>query len=200
MNKFDFLNTLIDRLNGLPTQDIQSYVDYYSEMIDDRIEDGMSEQQAVEALGSLDDVVLQILNDTPLTTLVKNKVNPRRRLSAFEIILLILGSPIWISILLALFAVILSVFIVLWAVVVSLYAVNLCLAVGALAGVAGAAVLLVFGTLPQVAVMLGAGLILAGLTIFAFFGCNATAKGMAWLSRWIILKIKACFVRKESLK
>ena len=44
---------------------------------------------------------------------------------------------------------------------------------------------------------LGAGLFLAGLSVFLFFGCVAATKGLARLTKKILLGIKKRFVRKE---
>ena len=74
MKKQEFLAVLRDRLRGLPQEDIQRSVDYYSEMIDDRMEDGLREESAVAALGSMDEIVSQILMETSLPKLVKAKV------------------------------------------------------------------------------------------------------------------------------
>ena len=54
--------------------------------------------------------------------LIKEKT-PKRRLGVWEIVLLVLGSPIWLSLLIAAFAVILSLYISLWAVIISFWAV-----------------------------------------------------------------------------
>lgn len=94
MNKKQFLEAIRNRIKGLPENDIDKSLDYYSEMIDDRVEDGMTEEEAVAALGTVDEIVAQILNDIPLQKLVKEKVRPKRSLSAFEILLLVLGFPI----------------------------------------------------------------------------------------------------------
>ena len=75
-------------------------------MVDDRIEEGLSEEDAVAQIGSVDEVVSQILSDTSIVKLVKEKISPKRKMRAWEIILLILGSPVWLSILIALFAVV----------------------------------------------------------------------------------------------
>ena len=89
MNKFQFLEKLRARLSGLSKEDLSLSEEYYGEMIDDRIEEGMSEEDAVAALGSLDAIVKQILRETPLRRIVKEKVKTRRHLRAF-----ILMSPI----------------------------------------------------------------------------------------------------------
>ena len=65
-------------------------------MIDDRMEDGISEEEAVEGIGTVDQIYEQIMSDMPLVKLVKEKVKPKRKLKAWEIVLLTLGSPVWI--------------------------------------------------------------------------------------------------------
>ena len=62
MNKAEFLAALRERLSGLPEEDFNRSVDYYTEMIDDRVEDGMSEEEAVACLGSMDEIITQMQN------------------------------------------------------------------------------------------------------------------------------------------
>lgn len=118
MHKQDFLTALSDALYGLPQSDIEQSIEYYSEIIDDQMEDGISEEEAVASLGAPDAVAKQILMDTTLPKLVKAKVKPSRTLRAWEITLLILGSPIWASLLIAAVSVLLSLYITIWAVIV----------------------------------------------------------------------------------
>ena len=47
MDKRTFLNSLREQLYGLSQSDIDKSLEYYSEMIDDRMEDGVSEEEAV---------------------------------------------------------------------------------------------------------------------------------------------------------
>lgn len=49
MTKSDFLDLLREKISRLPEWEAAKTVVYYSEMIDDRIEDGMSEEEAVAA-------------------------------------------------------------------------------------------------------------------------------------------------------
>ena len=65
MNKQEFLAKLQELLCGLPDEDIQKSLDFYSEMIDDRIEDGLSEQEAV-AVFDVDKTAKTILADIPI--------------------------------------------------------------------------------------------------------------------------------------
>ena len=97
MTKLEFLSELRARLSGVPEKELESSLDYYSEMIDDRIEDGMEEKDAVRAVGTPEEAANEVLAEIPLAKLVKNRVRPSRRLRAWEIVLLALGSPIWLS-------------------------------------------------------------------------------------------------------
>ena len=91
MNKNTFIITLRERLKGLPSEDIDKSVDYYCELIEDRIEEGESEEEAIAALGSIDEIVQKILADTPLTKLVKTKIEHKNQTSLWVIILIILA-------------------------------------------------------------------------------------------------------------
>ena len=196
MRKQEFLAELRAKLSGLPKKEVEERLSFYSEMIDDRIEEGLSEADAVEAVGSVEEIAVQIMTEVPLSKLVKAKVRPKRALRIWEIILLVLGSPVWLPLLAAAFIIVLAVYIVIWAVVVVFYSCDLTFAACAVAGVIGAVVLGFTGKLALVAMFLGAGLFLAGLAVFSFLGCNQVAKGLLWLSKKILVGIKSCFIRK----
>ena len=65
MNKTEFLDALRHALGKLPSYEVEQSIAFYAEMIDDRIEDGMSEQEAVAALGSVHAIAAQIVAETP---------------------------------------------------------------------------------------------------------------------------------------
>lgn len=196
MDKYDFLLALEARLEGLPEADRQASLDFYSEMLDDLVEGGMTETEAVASLGSPEAIAEEILLEMPLPKLVKAKMK-KRRLSGLEITLLAVGFPIWLPIGIALLAVVFAIYISLWAVVVSLYAANVAMAACAPTGIAAAVVLFASGKPTSALLFLGAGLALAGLSILWFLLCNLTAKGMWQLGRLTLRGIKACFIRKK---
>ena len=70
------METLRKRLAGLPQAEIEERLAFYNEMIDDRIEDGLTEEEAVAEVGPVEDVVNQIMSEIPLTALVREKVRP----------------------------------------------------------------------------------------------------------------------------
>ncbi len=199
MNKQEFLLALRGALADLPEADIKASLDYYAEIIDDQMEEGISEADAVASLGSVVSVAEQILLDMPLPKLVKARVKPKRRLRAWEIVLIAVGSPVWFPILLALIVVVLAVYVVLWSLVVSIYAVDVALAACLLGGLGGGVGLFIAGNLFSALFLLGAGLVCGGLSIFLFFGCKAATKGTVLLTKKMLLGVKKCFVRKEGV-
>ncbi len=198
MNREVFFGELRQRLSGLPKEDIEERLTFYSEMIDDRIEDGMEEEDAVASVGNVDDIVAQIMSEIPLTKLVREKVKPKRHLKAWEIVLLILGAPVWVPLVFAAAVVLLAGYVVIWAVVVSVYAVDFSMAAGALAGIAGMFLYIRETSLAGAAFSLGAGCVCAGLAILLFFACIVLTKGVLTLTGKALLGIKSAFVGKEA--
>lgn len=196
MNKLEFLDKLRARLKALSTEDVSSSADYYGEMIDDRIEDGMSEEDAIAALGELDDIVKEILREIPLHRIVREKAKNRRHLRTWEIVLISAGSPLWVPILIAFAAAVLAVYIATWAIVLSCYAVTLALAVSSVACLLGGCAAFVLMGVGEGLFLIGAALIIASLAILALLGCNGFAKGVVYLGKKIILGIKRCIIGK----
>ena len=198
MTKIEFLSALRKKLSGLPKEDVEKSVEYYSEMLDDRMEDGLSEEAAVRDLGSVEEVAESILADMPLGKLVKTRVASERARSAGEIVLIVLGSPIWASLLLAVAAVLISLYLVVWTVVLVAYVVFGSVAVGSLAGLLGTVFALTHGNSATAVFLLGAALLCAGLSILLFHGSNYFGKAIFSLSRKEFVQIKRCIVKKEA--
>ena len=124
MKKNEFIEKLRTELCGLPMEDIDRSVEFYGEIIDDKTEEGLTEEEAVAQLGSTESVVAQILSEIPLTKLVKNKIKSGHRLKVWEIVLLAVGSPIWVSLLASLVSVLLSLYATIWVLVLEQWQVS----------------------------------------------------------------------------
>ena len=198
MNKEEFLAELREKLSGLPQNEREERIAFYSEMIADRVDDGASEEEAVAGIGSVDSVVEQIMSEVPMTMIVRERVSRKRKLRGWEIILLILGSPVWIPLLAAGAAVLLALFAAVWAVVLSLWAADLGLFAGAGGCLIGIFPYLRAGSPEGALFSAGAGLICAGLAILLFFGCAAAARGAAAMMRKTLTGLKVRFVGKEA--
>ena len=199
MTKQEFLASLREGLRGLPPADIEERIAFYDEMIDDRMEEGLTEEEAQAELGSVESVIAQITAETPLVKLVKEKVRRERKRSGkgLTTVLLALGSPIWVSLLIAAFAVVLSLAAAAWSVVISLYAAALSLAVGGVAFVAFSVVYILRGNLPGAAFAVGAGLAAVGLGLLLFPACNTLAKGLVKGMKKLMLGFKSLLMGKK---
>ncbi len=196
MNKMEFLEKLEKGLAGLPEDDLFERLAFYGEMIDDRVEEEFSEEEAVRAIGKPDEIARQIISDYPLSKLVKKKMKPKHKIGALEIVLLALGSPIWLSLLIAAIAVIFALYVSLWSIIVSLWAVFASFVGVFIGGVVSGAMFAVSGNLLTGLAMIGAGLLLAGLSIFAFFGCRAATKGIILATKKIVIVLKNLIIGK----
>ena len=195
MTKQEFLKRLRKGIKTLPQNEIDERITFYSEMIDDRIEEGVPENEAVALVGDVDTIISQIISEVPSAK--KENTAPKRKMKAWEIVLLVLGSPIWLSLAIAAFSVILSLYISLWSVIISLWAVFASFVACALAGVvSGIAFIFVINPFTGIAVI-GAGITLAGLSIFAFFGCHLATSGTLILTKKTAIGIKNAFTKKE---
>ena len=196
MTKLEFLRRLEACLSQMPEGERSRQIEYYDEMIEDRIEDGMSEEEAVESLGDPVAVAEEILQDMSLPKLVGTRVRPKGGWSALSIVFLVLGFPLWFPLLIAFLAVGFAIYISAWAVMVSLFA-----AVFAI-GVSGIALLIgMIITVPQTFIVgvatLGSALFCTGLSIVSFFGMLALGKVVIRVTAAAARGVKSWFIRKE---
>lgn len=196
MLKQDFLAELEAGLSALPRDDIEERLTFYSEMIDDRMEEGLSEEQAVAEIGTVDEVVSRVVAETPLSKLVREKVKPKQTPSTWVIVLLILGCPIWVCLIIAALSVIFAAYVVVWAFVLSMWAIEISLAACSLGGIFTAAAFWLYGNIPAGTAMLGVGIFCAGLTILLFFGCKGATQGILHLTKKAFRGTKSLFFGK----
>jgi uncharacterized membrane protein len=198
MDKKEFLAKLQRCLRGLPERDILQWLDYYGEMLDERIEDGMSEADAAAAMGEPQEIAKKILEEIPMLKLVKERVKPKRALRAWEIVLLILGSPIWLSLLVVALAVLITVYAVLWSVWIAFCAVAVAVFGGAVGGVVLAVVAFLQANGSVGVVYIGGAVVLLGLGVLTFYACGYLLKGILIVSKKTWLFIKSCFVKRRA--
>ncbi|MBR2152641.1 MAG: DUF1700 domain-containing protein [Clostridia bacterium] len=197
MNKQEFLEKLKNGLCGLPSQDIDERLSFYSEMIDDRVEEGLTEEDAVAELGNIEEITSQILNDIPLTKIIKDKMKKKIDLPIWVIVLIIIGSPIWASILGSLLSAVISIYISFWVCIISLWAVTIALGASTFALLVCGIITIIKGNVLSGIVMLSVACIASGLSIFFDYGCKWASKGIVLLTKKIGLWIKKLFIKRE---
>lgn len=200
MTKTEFLLELKARLAGLSQKDIDHSVDFYREMIEDRMEEGEPEEEAVAAVGTPADVAARIFSELPLSKIIRARLASRTGMKTWEMLLLILGSPIWASLLISAFAVVFSVYAALWSVAVALWSADASFLLGGIAGVILGGVFCFTHSPGLGLTVVGSGLLLGGLSILLFAACKNATRGLLRLSGWIFSKIKSCFIRKGATK
>lgn len=189
MNKSEFLSELDAKLSTLPRSDINKFLAYYSEIIEDRMEDGMSEEDAVCGLGDIEEIAQEaILDATPLP----NLIIPRGQLSKLDIGLLLLCSPLII----ALFALIFVFYAGVWLSIIGLFLLDLSFILAGIAGIV-ASIVDFSENMPISILMFIGSLISIGIGIFAFFPIKVVSKKILGLTTWFMRNIKLRLFRKR---
>jgi len=196
MNKNEFLKTLRKALHRLPPEELERRINYYQELLEDMTDDGMTEEEAVQKLGDPGEIAESILREQPLGTLLRSAAKPKKGWNALSIVLAIVGSPVWLSLLVAILAVILGVSVALWAIVLAVVAAGIAGVVGGFLllgslffAVIGAGNIVFFAGVGLAAIGLGIGLFLGGLWLAKEL-LRGTGKGIAALKNKIIRKDK----------
>ena len=197
MDKETYIARLRAALRGLPEADIETSAEYYAELIADRMEDGLEETEAVAELPAPEKAAEEILLDQPLARIVAARVKPKRRLAVWEIVLLVLGSPVWLPLLLTLVILALTAYLLIWVAALVLWSVDL----GALAALVGGVAGMIGGVLQRNLYLellaVGAALVGAGFTILLFFASLWMTKASARLGGAMLRSVKAQLVGKE---
>lgn len=206
MTKAEFISELRTRLSKLPNLDVEERIRFYEEMINDRMEEGLSEEEAVNDIGTIDAIYYQVSQDAPKTHLKLNKSWQNVRKRRNKIIILASTAIVWAPILIALAAVAFSAAVSISAIAISLYAVlwSLVAVVWALftsftvsvpASLVMSLSYLFSGNIISGIGIIGCGMVFAGLAIFSFFGALYATKGSVLLTKKIINAIKELLKR-----
>ena len=196
MTKADFLQLLERALMQLPEEERRRNLEYYSELLDDMMEEGVTEAEATAKLGSPAQIAQNILQEMPLSKLVSTRMKPKSGWTPLAIVLAVVGSPVWVPLLLACGAIVLALFVSIWALGFAAVAVVIGLAVAVVAApiIAIRAAIL---TLPLGLLLLGAGLVLLGLCVLGGLMAVELCKLLWQLTLWLAHRIKGLFIRKE---
>lgn len=195
MTKLEFLAALKGRLDGLSDADVKKSLEFYSEMIDDRVEEGLTEEEAVKEIGSPIDVADKIIAEMPLTTVIKAKIKSKGKLNGYMIALIAVLSPVIFSLLLA-FSI---TYIVLVSVLWSLLAILIGLVVGFILGGLGGIVISIIqactGLYPSFVFILSASLILLGLGLLLLLTVKYAIKGTILLTSKSVTLVKRLIIK-----
>lgn len=198
MMKKMFLDRLRSRLSHLPKEEQDERIAFYSEMIDDRVEDGLTEEEAVKSITSIDEITKEVITDIEVVD-SKDNINKKRikekttkfvkdKKKTSNVLLIVLGFPVWFPLLISFIAILFSLYVVGWTVIVSLWAVVVALGASFIGGTILGIIYLFQGAS---AILLGLSIACGGLSIFFFFGvkeltklyCVFTKKIISWIRK-----------------
>lgn len=191
MTKKEFCDGLRQALHGLPRQEIEQTLHYYSEIIADRMEEGMTEEQAVSKMEPMHVIARRVIAD------FRGSAAPqtRAKLSGFMIALLILGFPLWFPLLATGFGLMVVALTMAWVFVLVLWAVCLGLFSGGVAAILGLILGTIYTGFPWFG-QIGLGMAAMGLSVFLFYGAKAAIPIAMGATVRLVSGIKKGFVRR----
>ena len=140
----------------------------------------MSEEEAVAAMGAPGAVAEATLDDLPAVP--RAIARTRRRSTALLWVLTIVGSPVWVPLLIAFAAVAVTVYVCIWVLALCVWIVAVALGGAGVVELVFAAGGIAIGHVPYVLASAGMGLALVGVALLAGAGAWAASKQIARLS------------------
>lgn len=191
MNKAEFLKSLDSDLMKMNAAEKKKYIIYYDEIISDYVENGMTEVEAVNKIGSPAKIAKELIEDHDSVKL--NLPTTGSRL--LNITLTIIGFPLWGSVLLGIALFVLSIYITIW-----------CVPLVTSAGCAGLFTSAIIGILGSPFVMaksfsvglmqLGLGIASIGISALLGIASIYLVKKFAKISKNFTAKIVSLFQKK----
>ncbi|MCL2889626.1 MAG: DUF1700 domain-containing protein, partial [Eggerthellaceae bacterium] len=168
MNKTEFLAQLSAALTKLPQYEIDQSLAFYAEMIDDRIEEGSDETEAVATLGYIADIAAQIIAEVPIVPKTIAKANTGSR--SLNIVLLVAFSWFWVPLCIVFAAAVLCIYAAIWVVIIAFWVVVISFFIAGLACFVSAVYMLATMHPATAILCVGVGLVCAGIGLFSYFG------------------------------
>ena len=161
MRKNEFINAIRGSLRGYPHNEVENSIEFYSEIIDDRVENGMTEEEAVASLGDLDMIIKNIKVDMPLKSVIKERVKENKEERIRENKHMSAGFVFYM---------------LLWVFDIVIFAVSIALAACLAGGVIGGVINFIAGNPGTGIAFIGVGIAALGLAIFLFMAGTGVAK------------------------
>lgn len=194
MKKRVFLKKLRKKLSRLPRREINERISFYSEMIDDRVEEGLSEEDAIAEIGAVDEIAKVVLADTKA-----EKREERTPINVSKTVLLICGFPVWFPLLISVYSVILALFVSCCAILISLWAVSASCGISSFAAVLGGVFFCFSDNPPFGFAVIGCGLICAGFAVVFFYASIYATKGIGYVAKWLSKAMVLPFMKRRKI-
>lgn len=191
MNKAEFLKSMDADLRKMNATEKKKYITYYDEMISDYVENGMTEEEAVNKIGSPAKIAKELLEDYDSVKL--NLPSTGSRL--LNITLTIIGFPLWGSVLLAIALFVLSIYTIIWCIPFTTAAGCVGLLTSAIIGIIGSPFVMA-NSLSVGVIQLGLGIGSIGVSILLGMVSIYLSKKFVEISKRFTAKLVALFQKK----
>ncbi len=181
MTKWEFVNELNVRLKEFPKSEIDRYADYYLGIIKEKMKKGMSEEEAVASVGSLDDIETRIrfektANISWEERTGKHAKEKQGRLKTWHIVLIaaaiIFFFPVSVPILIGIAALIFGLLLAAAVILLSLYVVAAASALGGMGFILSGIISFGAKGLAYGLLSIGLGLVIIAVQILFFVALN----------------------------
>jgi Predicted membrane protein len=209
MTRLDFINELKKFLAPLSETERNRSILYYNEFIDDRIEDGMSEEDAIACLENPAVIAERILSEMGFSqtqtqsqsipryqTAEKTAKPSRGKLTGGVIALIILGFPLWFPLLITFFSLVFALVVTVWSVVFALFAAAVSCIVACIGAVIAAPFIIFGGHLLTSIFCAGGGLIAGAFGIVLGIAAIKVVKLTWTFTKFITKKSLGLFRRR----
>lgn len=189
MTKHEFLSALEHKLSSLPESDRKRSILYFEEIIADRMEEGLTEEEVIAEMESVDEIARGILSEAAEDAVAAEK--EPRKVKGYPlwlvILLAVLASPIWLPVLISIAAAVFSIYLVPWCFILVLYCLSLGFFFGGIFGVILALICLPTNGVYASMFAVGTCIFLIGFGILLMYPAviftRWLAKGTVWCFR-----------------
>lgn len=195
MGKKAYLDRLDELLDCLPKDKRAEARSFYEEAIDDRMEDGMSEEEAVAAMGSAEIAAEVILGELPAVPRAVAKTRRKSRVLLW--VLAIAGSVVWVPLGLAFVVAAVAVYLSIWIAAACIWIVAASFVLALPLGIYLAWYGIMEGLFAFAFAQAGMGLVFGGLGLVAFNLAFSASRTLALLSQKWARKALSPFKRIE---
>lgn len=168
---------------------------FYDEMILDRMEEGMSEEEAVATLDAPGVVAEAILDDLPAVPRAMAKTRRKSRVLLW--VLVILGFPVWGALLAAAAITVMSFYAVVWIFVAVVWGISAMLVLACPVFVLLAVCGVITGHPAYTLAQFGASLVALGIGLLLVRAAYELTRGVALLSAAVVRRAVSPFVKRR---
>lgn len=191
MTKSTFIDVLRGLLESLNEDECNKFISYYEEIIEDYKESGLTEQEVIEKIGSPQSIANNILSEQDSSNINIPSFNSK----ILNIILLILGFPLWGSLLLTAVLLILSAYIIIWCIPVTTGVSSISFFVASLVSIIGSPFMMT-DVLTVGIVQLGLGITSVGISILLGLVTIYLSKKFIVITKQLTFKVFKSFNKK----